>query len=97
MNKLDQLTQLIADFQAAHEQSDWEKIAELNEQTRPVVESVIAQRGAQAIQAQLESLSALYQKVQENCSGERDLLQKKITNIAQAKTGIQEYSANSSL
>ncbi len=104
------LDQLIEAFETAHSEAEWERIAELNQYTRPCVEVAMdaARADAQAagsdpdqaiavLKPKLEKLSTIYQSMQRHCSAERDALAVKLGEISTGRVGVKQYSSTSRL
>lgn len=104
------LSQLISAFETARDSADWLSISQLNDYTQPCVEAEIVALQASAkargnnpaeatiaLKPQLETLSSIYQFVQQQCIAERDSLAVKLGQVNVGRAGTQQYVSNSSL
>lgn len=93
------IDELITELKLAHSEADWQRIAELNNLTRPSVEAAMQVDNSALLdlRPKLEELAHLYQLMQKNCVAQRDSLAEQITGISAGRQGIEQYSATSSL
>jgi len=96
---------LIEGYKKALENGDWQQLAQLDADTRAVVESTV--QYAQSIPASSDAVASVQSKLQELfehnqravafAAGERSKMAEQLRGLGNAKVGIDEYTSNAKL
>ncbi len=96
---------LIEGYKKALDDGDWQQLAQLDADTRAVVESTV--QYAQSIPASSDAVASVQSKLQELfernqravafAAGERSKMAEQLRGLGNAKVGIDEYTSNAKL